>query len=195
MQKTHSVHSCQADYGRGKCNHFFSCVRPCCLNMLNNAHAGYINKSVTDRYWTTCLIRRRGIAVIAVDIYATVHSTVSTHKRFWLEEDSYQVVKYTFLEGGCQLQFKFFFLAISPPILKGLVPTFMLNFPKHTNSFPFWWISEELWPCQQGSLVFRSTLCISTSTLIITLFVKTWHSNCFLLELGSKLVKVSLFYR
>ena len=121
MQKTHSVHSCQADYGRGKCNHFFSCVKPCCLNMLNNAHAGYINKSVTDRYWTTCLIRRRGIAFIAVDIYATVHSTVSMHKRFWLE-DSYQVVKYTFLEGGCQLQFKFFFLAISPPILKGLVP-------------------------------------------------------------------------
>ena len=107
MQKTHSVHSCQADYGRGKCNHFFSCVKPCCLNMLNNAHAGYINKSVTDRYWTTCLIRRRGIAFIAVDIYATVHSTVSTHKRFWLEEDSYQVVKYTFLEGGCQLQVLF----------------------------------------------------------------------------------------
>ena len=22
----------------------------------------------------------------------------------------------------------------------------MLNFPKHTNFFPFWWISEELWP-------------------------------------------------
>ena len=106
MQKTHSVHSCQADYGRGKCNHFFSCVRPCCLNMLNNAHAGYINKSVTDRYWTTCLIRRRGIAFIAVDIYATVHSTVSTHKRFWLEEDSC-FVKYTFLEGGCQLQVLF----------------------------------------------------------------------------------------
>ena len=79
MQKTHSVHSCQADYGRGKCNHFLSCVRPCCLNMLNNAHAGYINKSVTDRYWTTCLIRRRGIAFIAVDIYATVHSTVSIY--------------------------------------------------------------------------------------------------------------------
>ena len=63
-------------------SHFFSCVKPCCLNMLNNAHAGYINKSVTDRYWTTCLIRRRGNAFIAVDIYATVHSTVSTPREF-----------------------------------------------------------------------------------------------------------------
>ena len=161
--------------------------------MLNNAHAGYINKSVTDRYWTTCLIRRRGIAFIAVDIYATVHSTVSTHKRFWLEEDSYQVVKYTFLEGGCQLQV--LFSSHFSTNFERFGAYLYAEFSETHQLFPFLMDFRGAMAMQQGSLVFRSTLCISTSTLIITLFVKTWHSNCFLLELGSKLVKVSLFYR
>ena len=45
-----------------------------------------------------------------------------------------------------------FFLAISPPILKGLVP--ILNdlgwiFHNTTTFSLFWWILEELWLCQQ----------------------------------------------
>ena len=32
-------------------------------------------------------------------------------------------------------------------------------FPKYTNFFPFWRISQEFWPCQQGSLVFFGPPC------------------------------------
>ena len=34
-------------------------------------------------------------------------------------------------------------LEVSNPLRNAAL---MLNFPKHTNFFPFWWISEELWP-------------------------------------------------
>ena len=54
---------------------------------------------------------------------------------------------YAFFKGVAN--FKFIFLSHFSTNFErfGAYPAaFMLNFPKHTNFFPFWWISEELWP-------------------------------------------------
>ena len=50
----------------------------------------------------------------------------------------------------------------------------MQNFPKHSNFIPFWWISEELWPCQQGSHFFWFTLYILFTTVISIVWISTW---------------------
>ena len=45
---------------------------------------------------------------------------------------------------------------------------FVLNFPKHTNFFPFWWISEELWPLFSRSPFFLThPVCIPTKLHIL----------------------------
>ena len=52
-----------------------------------------------------------------------------------------------------------FYLAISAQILKVLEPILQhlcWIFRNTPTFFPFWWISEELWPCQQGSLFFHT---------------------------------------
>ena len=54
---------------------------------------------------------------------------------------------YPFFKGVAN--FKFIFLSHFSTNFErfGAYPSaFMMNFPKHTNFFPFWWISAELWP-------------------------------------------------
>ena len=45
---------------------------------------------------------------------------------------------------------------------------FLLNFLRHTNFFPFWWISEELWPFLFRSPFFWSTLYVFCILLGLT---------------------------
>ena len=54
---------------------------------------------------------------------------------------------YPFSKGVAN--FKFIFLchfSINFERFGAYPAAFMQNFPKHTNFFPFWWISAELWP-------------------------------------------------
>ena len=73
---------------------------------------------------------------------------------WWISEEASNAVNF-YLFFKVVANFKFIFLSHFSTNSERFGPypaAFMLNFPKHTNFFPFWWISKEFWP-----FLFRST--------------------------------------
>ena len=66
----------------------------------------------------------------------------------------------------------------------GILVDMAIN-PQPTNFFPFWWVFEELWPCQQGSLsyLFHHVLCksliyiIQEACIVYCMYNTFWSQN------------------